>query len=70
MIKEKDHELEHLRRQVRELELEVWGRHHRRNRDESVDDSYHMRESRRESSLTKVVHIDQEKDRVRSSGET
>lgn len=51
-------------------ELEVQGRRRKRNRDESTNDSYHVRESRTESFLTKVVHIDQEKDLVRSSGDT
>ena len=61
VIKGKDCESEHLCRQVSELELEVWRRCRRRNCNESTDDSYHARESRRESSLTKVVRIDQKK---------
>nr|POF20742.1 hypothetical protein CFP56_65270 [Quercus suber] len=43
-------EQEHLHKQVKKLELEVWGRCRRRNRDESPDDFDNTGESRREPS--------------------
>ena len=46
----RNQEMKHLRRLVRELELEVWGRRRRGNHDESPDDSDYTGESRKESS--------------------
>ena len=46
----RDLELERLHRLVRDLELEVWGRHRRRNHDESQEGFVHTGDSHGEAS--------------------
>ena len=46
----KDQELERLHRLVRDLELEVWGRHRRRNHDEFPEGFVHIGDSHGEVS--------------------
>ena len=49
-----DQELEHLSKQVRNLELEVRGRRQRRNCDESPDDFDNIGEFSHQSSLRRL----------------
>lgn len=46
----RDQELEHLHRLVRDFEMDVRGRHQRRNHDESPKGSVNIRDSRGEAS--------------------